>query len=247
VRDLAKRAIQPDRVIISVAGGFPVGDGVRQIQSAFGDWKPSKVSAPRSDKTLLPLLARKSEVTTIELRAPAVAPADAAYAQTLLAAFALGVGKQSSMTRVLREAQGWSYRQEAVLWPTGKGWQPRLIVAMKLPQEDVEIAERVRKVLLEDVETWTEEHRSRALAMAEAALTRRLEVSPFWGGPAGPVALDVADRAFWTGYGALLGSPGFGPGETLEAMKPVTLDELKSRAKSLLETATPAVILGRPG
>lgn len=247
VRELARRAIQPDRVIISIAGAFPVGEGVKQIQSAFSDWKPTKASTPRSDKTLLPLLARKSEVTTVEWRAPAVAPSDGSYAATILAVFALGVGKEGAMTRILRTANSWSYRQEAVLWPTGKGWQPRFIVAMKLPEEDVEVGERVRKALLEDIATWTEDHRVRALAMAEAALTRRLEVSPFWGGPAGPVALDVADRAFWTGYGALIGSPGFGPSETLEAVRTISLDDLKARAKALLETAAPAIILGRPG
>lgn len=244
VRELHQRLFRPENMWFSAGGGFAAGSGESALKLAFGDWKTRKVANPAPDPPAKPLWLRRPHVATYELRLAPRRPSDERFAARTLATFALGVGKAGAMNRILREEQAWSYRQEAILWPTLEGWETRLVTAQTAGEDQPQMPERIRKALLEDVATWSEETRTRALAMAEAAFARTLEVNPFWSGPRGPMPAGSEGATLWAGYSALLGSPSYTQAMLLESMRQMDLGDLKTAALEMLAEARGVIVYG---
>lgn len=244
VRELHLRLFRPEHVQFAVGGGFGAGVGEKALRTVFEGWQPKRVPKPAPDPPAKPLWLRRPLVATFELRTDPIKLTDTRLPTLMLAAFALGVGKDGSMHRVLRDANAWSYRQEAILWPTLDGWQIRLILAQASADGQQGLPEAVRKALYADMSTWTEDSRTRAIAMAEAALTRSVETSPFWAGPNGPVPAGPIGATYWGAYSALLGNPSFSQAGLLEAIRSVTLDELKGAAGEMLTEAKVVIVYG---
>lgn len=244
VRELHLRLFRPEHVQFAVGGGFGAGVGEKALRTVFEGWQPKRVPKPAPDPPAKPLWLRRPLVATFELRTDPIKLTDTRLPSLILAAFALGVGKDGSMHRVLRDANAWSYRQEAILWPTLEGWQIRLILAQAAADGQQGLPEAVRKALHADMSTWTEDSRTRAIAMAEATLTRSVEISPFWAGPHGPVPAGSIGATYWGAYSALLGNPSFSQAGLLEAIRSVTLDELKGAAGEMLTEAKVVIVYG---
>lgn len=244
VRELHQRLFRPEHIQFAVGGGFAAGAGEKALRTVFEGWQPRRVPKPAPDPPAKPLWLRRPLVATFELRSDPIKLSDTRLPAMILAAFALGVGKDASMHRVLRDANAWTYRQEAILWPTLDGWQVRLILAQASADGQQGLPEAVRKALTSDMTSWTEESRTRAIAMAEAALSRSLEISPFWAGPRGPLPAGAIGGTYWAAYSALLGAPTFAPSGLLEAIRSVTLDELKGAAGELLTEAKVVIVYG---
>ena len=172
-------------------------------------------------------------------------PASSSSAARLLAVFALGVGKQGALHRVLREEMGLSYLQQAVLWPTNKGWSPRLFMVRKTEDGEAKYAAIMRDALLKDIESWDEGTVLRAQAMAKAAFTRNLAGSPIWLDHEGPMAQSLADRCAWRGYLEMVGSGALREEVLLGAMQNVDLDQLKEQATAYLDQANIGWLPGR--
>jgi hypothetical protein len=244
VRELHLRLFRPEHVQFAVGGGFGAGAGEKALRTAFEGWQPKRVPKPAPDPPARPLWLRRPLVATFELRTDPIKLTDSRLPAMLLAAFALGVGKDGSMHRVLRDGNAWTYRQEAILWPTLQGWQIRLLFAQASADGQQGLPEAARKALYADMSTWTEDSRTRALAMAEASLSRNLEVSPFWSGPSGPLPAGSVGATYWVAYSALLGQPTFSQAGLLEAIRSVTLDELKGAAGEMLTEAKVVIVYG---
>lgn len=244
VRELHLRLFRPEHVQFAVGGGFGAGAGEKALRTAFEGWQPKRVPKPAPDPPARPLWLRRPLVATFELRTDPIKLTDSRLPAMLLAAFALGVGKDGSMHRVLRDGNAWTYRQEAILWPTLQGWQIRLVFAQASADGQQGLPEAARKALYADMSTWTGDSRTRALAMAEASLSRNLEVSPFWSGPSGPLPAGSVGATYWVAYSALLGQPTFSQAGLLEAIRSVTLDELKGAAGEMLTEAKVLIVYG---
>lgn len=181
----------------------------------------------------------------IELRGKEILGNDPSMSTQLLAVVALGSGKGSAMFETLREAQGWSYRQEAVFWPTEKGFVPRLIMASGDKTPPAELVKAMKQQLLDAVNAWTDANLDRARGMAEGILTRGLQMSPLYFNPGWPIEDNLHDRTFLAGYWRMKTGRAWDPKKMVGEMTLVDLAELKEAALGMLTVAIPHVIPAR--
>ncbi len=242
-RALYRRVFHPRRLFLGVGGSFNAGEAQTEWQRRATAWPqlPNEKIAP-PPAAYPSLRTNPGGATTVELRAPAFASDDPSLPLRMLALFALGSGKGASMHRVLREKNGWSYFQEAVLWPEAEGWRPRLIMAMMPTDQAAAVAELARAELFEDAQNWTEKDRLRALGMAEAALLRGLEVHPVYVTVDGPYARSLADRTFLAAYWPMKTGASWDPESLLNRMRDVPLEGLKAAAQDTLAKARAVVL-----
>ena len=246
VERIWQRAFRPENISFVVGGGITPGTGQKEIDTRF-----SRLKVVRDPGTLIadgrpsPVLSTAGEVSTFSLIGRTITPASVASAAKLLAVYALGVGKDSAMHRVIRDDLGLSYMQTAILWPTAEGWSPYLIMVRKSENEEAKFATDMKDALMKDVETWTDGTVSRAQAMARASFTRRLISSPVWLDSSGPMSQSLIDRCSWRGYLEMVGSGALREELLVDAMENVDLDQLKEQAVALLEESNAGWLPGR--
>ena len=239
-RAVLLRVFDPRRVVVAAAGGFLAGAAQARWAARTADWRPLPEPRYPDVSTASESTSNPSGVTTVELRGRAFPASDPALPARWLALVALGVGKGGSLFRDVRQVEGWSYRQEAVLWPDRAGLEPRLVVATTPDEGNASRAEGLRATLLRSIEGWSEDDRLRALGAAT------LDLGPLWlddapidDRPLGRAALD----AYWF---AKTGAR-WDFDRLLDAMKAVSLADLKTTATSLVKDARPIVLPGRQG
>jgi hypothetical protein len=243
-RALLERVFQPQRTVVSVAGGFAQGEAERLWEARTADWKPTaEPRYPDISPTPEPK-DNPSGVTTVELRGAPISLTDAALPTRWLALIALGVGKGASLFRDVRQVEGWSYRQEAILWPDVAGLVPRIVAASAPDEAEATRAEALRSALLKSVEGWTENDRQRAVAMARLTLESGLPLGPLWLAD-GPVGDSLADKALLDAYWFAKSGGRWDSARLLGQMRAVTLDDLKVNATTLLHDAKAIVLPGR--
>ncbi len=243
VMELYHRICRPDNVWIAIGGPIKPGEGDQLWTARTSDWKPVKVPKAAIDTSLLPQeISIKGPEAIVELRGPEFAGNDPALASQLLALIGLGSGKGSAMFTALREAKGWSYRQEAILWPTANGFVPRLILPSSDPLGPAELAKGAREQLLGALSAWTDSDLARAKGMAEGILLRDFELSPLYFRPTRPIDASLHDRTFMAAYWPMKTGQAWLPTGLLEQMKSINLEEFKSQAKGMLEVAIPRLI-----
>ncbi len=246
VQAIYTRALRPANVNFVVGGGIEPGSGKIEIQTRFARWTaPRDPGSPRVDGQPMPITTWGDPVSTFALSGRPMTPASVASAAKLLAVFALGVGRTSSMHRVLREQHGLSYLQSAVLWPRADGWTPFFLMVRKTEADEAKFAVQMRDLLLKDIDSWDVTTVSTAQALAEASFTRNLAVSPVWLRPEGPMTQSLVDRCAWRGYLEMVGSGALREEVLVGAMQNVDLDQLKAAAKSLLEECNVGWLPGR--
>lgn len=225
--DLYEAVVRPESTFLCVGGKFEPRALAEVVASRFSGWNPRRVTArldyERGTREWNPgVRATVLAGPTFPLRPDPSPP--------LLAAFALGSGKGSSVFRVLREGNGWSYRQEAFLWPEGEGARLR-VALLSEPKASGPSPEEVKKALLADVAAWSEATRARALGIAEAVLLRD---APFM-----PIQLSVREhaeteslegRTHLAGWWFLKTGEVWNPSDVLEGLRAVTLDGMKEVA-----------------
>lgn len=245
VRNVALRFVRPENTTIAIAGGFERGQGTEAVEAALRDWRPGRAQIYDAGGPTRPLVHRRGQAASVEFSVDPLGPGapSASHAVRILTAFALGVGKGGSLHRIVRERLGRSYRQEAVLWPTARGWQVRLLIALGSDAKSEEAAE-IRQVLESDVREWGETDLQRARSLAERALTFGLEVSPIWWSSSGPEAVDEVGRASWAAIAEMAGVPQATREAVLAAFPGVTLEQLRADAASVLESARVCFVQG---
>ena len=151
----------------------------------------------------------------------------------LLATYALGVGKGSSLFRIPREKHGWSYLQSSFLSPTLAGWEPRLFVAALRKTFTENMISDLRQDLADDVKSWSEDDRTRALQMLEATLTRGVPYGAIWLGD-GPVGESLQDRTEFSDYWMMKTGQPWDPQKLIDICESVDLDTLKTTALKIV-------------
>jgi hypothetical protein len=240
-----RRYIRPETTRIAMAGQFAPAD-VAKLESRLEDWLAPRVPRPPTDfNTSAPLLKSDAKVSTVELRLPEFSLEDASFPTKLLAAFALGAGKDASLFRVSREQLRLSYRQEAVLWPTGRGLQVRLISALQMAEWDPEVSKKLKEALLKDVGTWDRSVRDRALGMARASWKLRVGPNPLYLSTRAPLDASLEDRTFLRTFWLMKSGADWNADRLLERMNAVSADELKTEAQRMLEGSLSHAILAQ--
>lgn len=239
VRNLYAVAFRPENITLVFGGELLGGEGQKEAAVRFvpAAQAPSRL---RFDRPARPRLSTKDRVATFELCGDPLTPNSVSGKAKLLATFALGVGKDAGLFKIVRQRLRLSYRQEAVLWPSQRGWLPRFLFARSADDARPETLGEVREALLKDVETWEAPTLERARVMAKAAFSGSSPVTPFWVSPDGRMTSSLSDRCAWTGLNAMMTGAGV---ETPE-LDDVTLEELKAAATDMLDKAQGAFIPG---
>ena len=237
-RAVLQRVFRPATTVVAAAGGFASGEVAERWAARTADWKASpeprypEISAPR-ETTEGPM-----GLTVIELRGRPFAASDPALPARWLAALALGVGKGSSLFRDVRQVEGWSYRQEAMLYPDRAGLVPRVVAAVLPGEGDGGRAEGLRATLLRSIDGWTEGDRTRALGVAELGL------GPLMLGD-GPPGDGLFDRAGLEAYWFSKAGVRWDMDRLIATMRNVPLETLKAEATAMVRDAKAIVLPGR--
>lgn len=200
------------------------------LQGRFADWQPPRIPAD----TRLTAFGRWRAFESARVhrwegrpRLPIVGEVD-----TFAAMVALGAGKTGLLHQVMRDRHAWSYRQEAFLRPSPRGWIPTLMWASadQLPDPA-----EVRKELLAEVEAWDAADLERIRALARMSLEGRNPLSPFWISSRGPYRATPIERAAWEANGRWLAIDPLTPIALGNDLRRVTLPEVKDAARRLIE------------
>lgn len=236
---------KPDRISVSVSGPTDASTVEDMWARIWEDWTPKRVLSPLPgqppEKGVTP---SGDPITTVELAGPEFSGKDPKLPERLLAIFALGVGKDSAVWHALREKEAISYRQEALLWPTSEGFRPRIIFAARPGDGESALPEKARNALLSEVATWDSSARSRALAMAEGVYVRGLALNPLQFQEQGRIGIRQSDITFMDAYWPIKTGKEWSPTDLLEAMRGVSLDQMRSAAAEMLKGSIPRVIPG---
>ncbi|MBS1714893.1 MAG: insulinase family protein [Armatimonadetes bacterium] len=239
VRNLYAVAFRPENTTLVFGGELLGGEGQKEAARRFVAVGPAP-SRLRFDRPARPRISTKDRVATFELCGEPLSPNSVSGKAKVLATFALGVGKDTSLFRIVRQQMRLSYRQEAVLWPSQRGWSPRFLFARSAADAEPESLAEVREALLKDVQTWEAPVLERAKAMARASFDGTSPVTPFWVSPEGRMTSVLSDRCAWTGINAMMTGGTVGVPDFTD----VTVEELKAAASDLIDKAQGAFVPG---
>lgn len=237
-RALLARVFDPRRVVVAVVGGFASGEARSKWETRTADWRPA-VEPRYPDISPSPEPRDSgSGLTTVELRGQPFPATEPSLPARWLAMLALGVGKGGALFRDVRQVEGWSYRQEAILWPDPAGLEPRLLAASISAEGEATRAEELRATLLKAISGWTEDDRLRALGAAG------LNLGPLWLVNE-PVGTGLLDRAALEAYWWAKAGASWDPDALRERMRAVPLEALKAEATAIVTGARAVVLPGR--
>jgi hypothetical protein len=200
------------------------------------DWPPVPEPPLLEDPPPLPLPKTQPRVSTAEFIASTIKPASPDFAANVLALYALGTGKVSSLFRIAREKHAWSYEQESLLWPSSEGWQPRLFLALAPSEDNRKRLDQLVPELVADVGTWNSDIRDAAVGMAEANLLRQVPYGPItWNGQA--LTRDPEQRVAFDLYWMQKTGAHFSGRDLFSALEAVDLSDLKTAALAILNSS----------
>jgi hypothetical protein len=234
-----RRLVRPDNVVLAIGGSFDPSRLQAEL-ARFEDWQPAP-GGPRVRPwaaRLAHAMRSPSHVETLELAGPEFLSSDPAFPIKLLSAAALGAGRASSLYRVAREKNGWSYRQEGFLQPTPGGFRLRLILAHAGQPPALELIEPLREGLRADVKAWTEVDRIRALGIARSWLRDGLGAPLIRLLPQERALASLEERTHLAAWWKIkFGSDLHGPAMA-ERLEKVTLEALREDALEAVERAS---------
>lgn len=237
----------PKNSIVVVGGAVTPGLAAQEMARWTRVWEPKKVVSPvaaRIDPPE-PLLRSRIGVSSFEFRGKPFTPATPFSGSMFLATIALGMGKASTLWRVVRQEMGLSYVQEGLLWPTTDGWVPRFIVLRGSEESEVELFTNMRTNIIADIDKWDEAHLARSQSLAKASLERGSDLSPFWIAPDESIQPTLEDRCAWIGLLELTKTGAVGMKTLSSALENVDLESVKDQAKKMIESAEGVYINGR--
>lgn len=256
VVSLYRRAFKPGNVSIAVGGVMPQGEARRAFSQRFATWQAAEVGRPRRGASVEPVTTRAG-MTTISIWGPVVrsipsvstSPTDAyTLAEAALACVMLGQGKGCSAYRVLRERNGWSYRQEAMLMPSQDGMRAGLVFGTSSSgdaTDPADLADQARAQLAEDVAEWGEPERLRAIELARATQELGLPLGVIALSAERPLSQSLEDRTYLEAYWRAKTGRSWNWKALLDDMLRVPLERAKAFAGEWLSKGTTSVIVGR--
>lgn len=232
---LYEKLFRPENTTVVVAGPFKQGEGAQAVDDVMSDWNAPRIYPLRYVVHPASEVVRHSAaVSTYDFQGPDFKLDDTSFARNFLAATALGMGKSSTLHRIIREANNWSYRQESALFPTADGMQCRLLIARQPTAEEDGLGEKMRAAIAADVASWKEGDKTRAAALADMILMRGIQISPLYIGGEWPLTDSQSDRAFMAAYWRMKTGKPWNPVEILSLVEGVTLDDLKATAGEIV-------------
>ncbi len=239
-----QRVFKPASVTVACVGDVSKENLNQAWATKTANWKTLPDPRFPDDSVLAPPAGGVAGVSTAAFRGAEFSATDSSLPARLLALYALGSGKGSSLFRISRDEHGWSYQQDSYLWPTASGFQPVLLVACRANPDLSKRMAQLQQELNADADAWTEEDRARALGMAEATLLRDVPFGPILLGDH-PLQGGQDERACISAYWQMKTGASWNPAHLLESMKSVDLPALKAAAQDIFAHSTLDLLAGK--
>ena len=191
----AKKYLRASEVVIGLGGAFdPAAVETVLSETALG-WK--NVGKTQLTSTIpVSTLDEDAKVWCFE-SVPMTVSADA-LPKLALVATALGVGKGSFLFRVIRNENGWSYRQDGMLVPTSTGFGFRIVLQH---EDQTWKSEELDELWQKDVENWSDSYLQRCKVLLRATTANEFLIGPLWLAWDKPISAGLEDqtylRTFW--------------------------------------------------
>lgn len=214
------------------------GEGLRGLASSL-PW-PGNRRPPTGDAHPLSRAVLPDGVEAVQWRGTALKPGSVEWTEALVAMCALGSGPGGTLQDVCRRQNGWSYDQDAVLWPTRSGSVP---VATMFRKKGSDISpDAVQKSLLAAVDTLSETDRARAIHLAKLALSGDGRWSPLLIEPDRAYQATPSDKVAWRGFAEVWSSSTSFPSKFTQPCEQVSLARLKEACRNLLADSRQSVL-----
>jgi len=227
-RDAWRYLVRNGKIHIVFGGAFSPGQSL-MVWKGLTDAEPPSLRAvdrPRPDG-----FPRFPAVNAAWLDSGAPISTDSVPAAAI-SALLLGQGKSSVLYRIAREEMGLCYRQEAFLWPTAGGWQPRIYLTSADPIPVAKL-EQLKERMLAEVSSWNAADVNRAQQMLAENLLRNGVWSPWVVGPSGGTYNTAEDRLVLEALSQSHGSA-YDATALVNRSQALSLETIQSVAKSWL-------------
>jgi hypothetical protein len=242
ISNLYHWVFRPDNITVAIGGDVREGQAQAEWDDVSKNWK-RQVTAPLRQSVPFKDFPLSFPSHVLELRGPEFMPDDKAMPAKLLALMALGSGKSSSLFQDIREKKAWSYRQEAVLWPTHDGFVPRWLIQIRplAPDAETKLITDIRVALLSDISGWDDSVLQRAQGYGSALAKNGADFSPFYFRPSGPLGMSVEDRTLLAAYWQMKAGSHWNGDALAEQFKTVDLATMKDVATNMVKIAFPVI------
>lgn len=239
-----KRYVTWGSVTLAIGGAVSQTDAL-SLARRFSDWKPTRLPPVVTDYSkITPLLKSSFPINSMEIALPEFDPIDESATASWAAVFALGVGKGSSLFRVLRDELGYSYRHELVLWPTDGKFKPRILILRKDGEFQAESVREIREILLKAVQAWTPAEVARASGMVRSSWLNLSGPNPLYLSPLGPLTDSVEDQTFLKLFWKTRTGSEWDPDALASKVDGLSVAHVQQIAAQWLESGSIRVILG---
>lgn len=245
VKDLHALSFAPQRISLTVTGPVEANAVTEYFSTVFKTQLSARRSPAQFDLEAPELQFHDVPMRTYEVQGDPIKMTEAGSGAKLLAMHGLGAGKSSSVYRILREKNRWSYRQEAFLWPSAQGWTPRIMMIRQETEADEELLLPMIDSLLVDVESWTESDLARIKTLAKAWFDGQPVDGVIWIGAQGPLGGGARQEGLLSAYTQSVFGSVWSRERLWQMMRDTNLDDLKSAAKQILTTGKTRMIPGQ--
>lgn len=177
------------------------------------------------------------ESNMLVLSCPAFKMSDSSSSAKFLAILALGVGKGSSLYRVLREEQGLTYFQQAQFSPTMQGLRPYFMIFKSFLPTSQRFIKNMKDDLLKDIQGWTTAHLSRVQGLGRGICCHDLMPELFGLGFSDVCSAQKFNTLKWKGYLSFVGDSFITLSYLAKKFHLVTLTEIQKQAIDLVKNA----------
>lgn len=245
VRSIYTKFIRPENAQFAVGGAVGGAHPAKpKLDDRFKFWKAKTVVSriPMPPAEVVKRIPTKASLIQL-ISSPIFHTSRADYAK-LVAASAMGVGKSSTVYRILREELGLTYLQRLILVPTAKGYLPKIVFATAGKLTQNEDLFQTKEKLSKDIESWSDLSLEIAKSMLLQSIDGTNPATPFWFSDAEPLGEDVASQLAFDAYAALIDQSGLFRAAMKAGIAKVDLEEMRLAGKNLLRDCKVQAFIG---
>ena len=226
--------MRPKNISVAISGRFAARDAAEKWNRMKSGWV---FDAPNQLPLTYPLLAKDvpNSPPLLVFDSKPIMITRSLLATHLLAANALGVGKESAQWLVAREGLHLSYRQEAFLIPTAAGWRFRMAFGVDDAGVQHEVIADLRTKLRAKCEALTQADLDHAVGLGQGYLVNQMPTLPMILGIGEMLSNDANDRLYLRHYWTTMYGFDWNAETLLVQMKATTLPELKTLLLQLID------------
>lgn len=238
---LWRGVMRPKSISIAVSGRFRTNDPSEKWRGMQSGWVydgPAQLPLSYPPK---PKISPNSPPILVFDSKPIAISKDS-LVRYLLAANALGIGKESLQWLVAREGLNLSYRQEAFLLPTVEGWRFRMAFATDLEGVKPEVIIDLRTKLRAKCENLSQQNLDHAVGLGKGYLTHQLPNLPLVLGIGEVLSGDANDDLYIQHYFRTMFGFEWNAESLLTQMQAVPISDLKKLLLKIIDESDARIL-----